>query len=69
MEELNGFDFNLVDDSLNVLENSNENNYEKIANNLINSLKLLKIQEFYLESNFKDLSKKIVDKFMLPKQW
>lgn len=75
MVELNNFDFNgierklidsikqVVDSSLKPLENPNENNYETITNNLINNLKSLKLQDYKLEDNFKDLSSRMASKF------
>lgn len=81
MEELNSFDFNIVErelinnivsvinNSLKPLENSNENNYEAIKNNLMSNLRSLKLQDYRLENNFSDLSKKMVVKFRLPENY
>lgn len=78
MEELSSFDFTLVErelinnivstieDTLNFLNNPNESDYEAIKNNLMNNLELLKMQDYRLEDNFKDLSKKIVSRLRLP---
>lgn len=77
MAELDSFDYNIVEnqlinriketinDALKPLENPNENNYEAITSNLMNNLKLLKIQDFRLDNNFRDLSAKLASKFPL----
>ena len=77
MSELNNFDFNRIErqlinnikqtinNALKPLENPNESNYDAITNNLVNNLETLKVQEFLLDNNFKDLSSKISSKFPL----
>lgn len=81
MEELSHFDFSMVerdlisnivsviDSSLKPLDNTNESNYEDIKNNLINNLKILKLQDYKLENNFNDLSRKMTTKFSLPENF